>query len=263
MIDIHCHILPNIDDGSRDEEHSLQQLRSMAEGGISRVYLTSHYFRGHYQYTRAEYDAKFDRLSGLVKAELPELELLPGFEVYIQPGILEDIEEHNLCLGDSRYVLIESELNGLPTDFYFNIYPILRKGFRPILAHAERYVSIMKDPAEAQKYLEQNIYIQVNAGSLMGLYGEKVKETAIKLVEEGWVHFIASDDHVRSDYKAYFSAREWITEHIDATTAELLTHDYPGMIQDGIHVPYKYVKVIKPRHRHHKRSLWEKMFGVS
>jgi len=261
MIDIHCHILPNIDDGSQDPQKSLEQLQVMAEGKIRRVYLTSHYFRGHYQYSRVEYDAKLEAFRSYIKPYLPNMELLPGFEVFVQPGIVEDIIEHNLCLGDSRYVLIESELNGLPPDFYENVYPILRKGFRPILAHAERYVSIMKDPSEAQKYMGQNIYIQVNAGSLMGLYGEKVRETAIKLIEEGWVHFIASDDHVRNDYHVYFMARSWIEENIDAYTASLLTHDYPEMISEGGRIPYNYVSVIKPKHSHRKRTFWQKLLS--
>ena len=259
MIDIHSHILPNIDDGSQDLQSSIDQLRRMARGGVRRVYLTSHYFRGHYHYSRADYDSKFEAFKNACPTDVPEL--LPGFEVFIQPGIVDDVIESNLCLGDSRYVLIESDLNGLPVDFYHNVYPLLHKGYRPILAHAERYVSIMKRPSEARKLAALNIYLQVNAGSMQGLYGEKVKETAIRLIDEGWAHIVASDDHVRTDYDSFFQAWNWIREHIDETTANLLMREHPAMIAENKKIPYTYVEVKRPRQRKHRTRL-QKILGL-
>ena len=157
MIDIHTHLLPNIDDGSKDLEDSLKQLTRMAEGGIKTVYLTSHFFRGHYQYSRAEYDQRFREVANRAKDAGLSLNLLPGFEIFLQPDSLSDIKEHSLTMGDSPYILIESELNGLPNDFYNNIYPLLRAGYKPILAHAERYVSIMRKPERASNLSQRNI----------------------------------------------------------------------------------------------------------
>lgn len=259
MIDIHTHILPNIDDGSQDLNKSIGQLQQMAKGGIKRVYLTSHYYRDRYDYSRAQYDAK---LETLVKACPPDVpEILPGFEVYLQHGIVQQIMDSNLCLGDSKYVLIESDLNGLPMDFYHNVYPILHKGYKPILAHAERYVSIMKRPSEARKYIGLNVYMQVNAGSLMGFYGEKVKETAIRLLKEGWVHIVASDDHVRTQYGAFFKAWEWIAENIDETTANLLMREHPALIKENKKIPLNYVEIKRSPHRK-RRNLLQKMLGL-
>ena len=259
MIDIHSHLLPAIDDGSQDTDKSIRQLQQMTRGGIKRVYLTSHYFRGHYHYTRAEYDQKLNALISACPPDVPEI--LPGFEVFLHHGIENDIMESNLCLGDSRYVLIESDLNGLPADFYHNVFPLLHKGYKPILAHAERYVSIMKKPSEARKYSGLNIYMQVNSGSLLGLYGEKVKETAIRLIEEGWAHFVASDDHVRSDYDSFFKAWNWVAEHVDETTANLLMREHPAMIAENKKIPYSYVEVKHPRHHKH-RNLVQKLLGL-
>ena len=177
MIDVHCHIIPNIDDGSKGEEQSLNQLLAMDSGGISHAFLTSHCFRGHYDYSREEYDTKLSALQEKLQEAGAKIKLLPGFEVYLQPNSLEDIQKFNLCMGDSNYVLIESDLNGLPEDFYNNIFPLLRAGYKPILAHAERYVSIMKSISSAKKLVERNMYIQVNSGSLMGQYGTKVQDT--------------------------------------------------------------------------------------
>ncbi|MCB5270801.1 MAG: capsular biosynthesis protein [Candidatus Cloacimonetes bacterium] len=261
MIDIHSHILPYIDDGSNSIEHSLRQLKQAEEGGVSTIYLTSHYFPGHYQYTRPEYDEKLDALRGQAKAAGLKIKLSSGFEVFIQPGILKDIKEHSLTLGDSPYVLIESELNGLPSDFYANVYPLLRAGYKPILAHAERYVSIMRKPERARELADRNIHIQSNAGAILGHYGEKVRQTAWILLENGWTHFLASDDHVRGEYGALFEASKLIEERIDGRTAELLTLGFPAKIETGEDIPYSYVRVKSSRHKPKKKSLLRRIFG--
>ncbi|HNQ39887.1 MAG: capsular biosynthesis protein [Candidatus Cloacimonas sp.] len=263
MIDIHTHLLPNIDDGSKSLDDSLRQLWQMTEGGIKRVYLTAHYFRGHYQYSRQEYDEKFNTIVNKAKEAGIDLDIQPGFEIYLQPDILEDIKTQNLTLGKSSYILLESDLNGLPNDFYNNIFPLLRAGYKPILAHAERYVSIMQKPSRAENLIYRNIYLQTNAGSLLGLYGDKVKSTAWILVNKGWTHFIASDDHIRGKYLAYFEARNKVEEMIDNHTAHLLFYVFPSCIASGENIPYEYVQVYRPHHshHHHKRSLIKRIFG--
>ncbi|MCB5253059.1 MAG: CpsB/CapC family capsule biosynthesis tyrosine phosphatase [Candidatus Cloacimonadaceae bacterium] len=260
MIDIHSHILPNIDDGSASAEQSLQQLKQAEELGVSKIYLTSHYFRGHYQYTRGEYDEKLNNLREQAQTAGLQIEIESGFEVFIQPGIQEDIQEHSLTMGDSRYVLIESELNGLPTDFYANVYPLLRAGYKPILAHAERYVSIMHKPSKARDLVDKNVYIQSNAGAFLGFYGEKVRQTAWTLLENGWTHFLASDDHVKGEYGALVEASKLIGKRIDDHTADLLTRDHPARISNGEAIKYSYVIVKRPRN-HRKKSIMRRLFG--
>jgi protein-tyrosine phosphatase len=259
MIDIHSHILHSIDDGSDGLDKSLAQLRIMDAGGVKRVYLSSHYFRGHYQYERHEYDQKLETLRQAAHDEGLGIELQSGFEVFVQPGIVEDIKSKSLFLGESSYVLIESELNGLPEDFYTNVYPLLRSGYKPILAHAERYVSIMRKPSTARDLIEKNIYVQTNAGSLLGYYGEKVRKTAWILIENGWTHILASDDHVRGDYEAMFRAKKMIQDRIDDKAANLLTREHPAMIQSSEKIPYNYVSVKYIPHR--RKSFLRRIFA--
>lgn len=260
MTDIHSHLIPNLDDGSTSLKRSLEIFSQMSQRGIKELYLTSHYFRGHYHYLREEYDQKFEDLRLATEKEGIELKLYPGFEIFVQPGIVEDIKEKNLCLGDSKYVLIESELNGLPDDFYANVYPILRAGYKPILAHAERYVSIMKNPELAYDLIGRDIYIQSNAGSFLGFYGEKVKQTVWELLENGWIHFIASDEHGKGNFQTLFDAKELIKEKIDEHTTELLFNKFPKAIASGEPIPYIYLQIEETR-RKRRRSLWEKLFG--
>lgn len=262
MIDIHCHLLPQIDDGSDSAEKSLEQLRLMAEGGITDAFLTSHYMPGHYQYERSTYDAKLTQLQELANQQGIKIKLHPGFEIYLHPFSLGDIQKHNLKLGDSRYILVESDLNGLPSDFYENLFPLLRKGYKPILAHAERYVSIMNKVHDAKDLIRRDVYIQVNAGSLLGLYGEKVRQTAWLLLRNGWVHFLASDDHAKMPYGAYFEAVEMLKTELDSDITELITQDFPAKILSNEIVPYKYVylRAVHENHRRRKKNFWQRLF---
>lgn len=260
MIDIHCHLLPKIDDGSKSAEESLQQMRLMYEGGIRHAFLTAHYMSGHYEYDRQEYDAKLRDLQELAAANGIGIELHPGFEIYLHPNSLEDISRHNLVLGNSRYILVETDLNGLPEDFYNNIFPLLRKGYRPVLAHAERYVSIMQRPREAKSLIDLNIYMQINSGSLLGAYGEKVRQTAWVLVRNGWAHLLGSDDHVRAPYGSYFKALELLREDLDSRVVTLLAKDFPSMVMNDEQIPYKYV-YINRHHSREKQGLWKRLFS--
>lgn len=263
MIDLHCHLLPQIDDGSDSEQKSLDQLCRMSEGGITDAFLTAHYIHGIYKYERSGYDAKLARLRELASANGIPLNLHQGFEVFIHPNSLQEIERDNLVLGNSRYVLIESDLNGLTDDFYNYVYPILRKGYRPILAHAERFVSIMQKPHDAKKLIDRDLYLQINAGSLTGQYGEKVRQTAWVLLRNGWAHFIASDDHARMPYDSYFEALKMLRGELDEETAKLLSEDFPRMVLNNQTVPHKYVYLqhTHERHRRKKKSLWRRIFG--
>jgi protein-tyrosine phosphatase len=123
MIDIHTHILHNIDDGSNDIDKSIAQLRIMDAGGIQRVYLSSHYFHGHYQYERSDYDLKLADLRQAAQKAGLKIDIQSGFEVFIQPGIVNDVISKSLFLGDSQYVLIESELNGIQLIFMIMYIP--------------------------------------------------------------------------------------------------------------------------------------------
>jgi protein-tyrosine phosphatase len=261
MIDIHCHIIPAIDDGSKDLASSIGQLLAMDAGGITHAFLTSHYLKGHYEYSREEYMKKLEELQQALKAKGAKLKLIPGFEVFLSPTILEDVKEKNLTLGDSKYVLIETELNGLYHDFEHYTFDLLRAGYKPILAHAERYVSVMRKPSSVRSLIERNVYVQVNTGSLVGQYGEKVRQTAWILIDNGWAHLLGSDDHVRGPYRSYFEAVEKIKHRIDEHTARLLSREHPLMVLNGEDMPYKYVHVERPRHRSKSGGFWRSIFG--
>jgi len=114
---------------------------------------------------------------------------------------------------------------------------------------------------EAKEIINRSVYIQVNAASVIGGYGEKVKSTVWKMLNKGWVHFLGSDFHVKSNYDAYFKAKEKIIEHIDNETAELITNNHPLAIINNEKIPYDYVIVHRePKIRY--RTKFFKSLGI-
>lgn len=254
MIDCHAHLLPGMDDGPDIIDQTISALNQMVQGGIKTVFCTTHYMRGLYQFSHDDYMVKFKELESEIKHQKIPIDIIPGAEIHIAYGISEDIRAQKLTLGDSNYILIETDLNGFPPDIHKNIYDLLRKGYKPILAHAERYVSVIMKSHEAKEMINRSVYIQVNAGSILGGYGDKVKQTVWKLLNKGWVHFMGSDHHCKSDYNTFFKARDKITEHIDEQTASLLTVNYPNQVLKNEKVEYDYVFVHNvPKMKYHTR----------
>ncbi len=245
MIDCHAHLIPNVDDGSKSIESSIVVLKQMSEGGIKSVICTSHYMKGHYQFKYENYMARFRELEAEIKIQGIPITIHTGAEVFLTPNISDDVKAQKLTLADSSYVLFETDLNGFPSDFHKNVYDLLRHGYRPILAHAERYVSVMMKTHTVKDLIKLNIYIQVNAASLIGGYGEKVKQTAWKLINQGRVHLLGSDEHIKGDYTSFFKARSKIAEHIDEQTAMLLTQTHPKAILVNEKIPFDYVTFYK------------------
>lgn len=251
MIDCHTHIIPGLDDGSKGMDSSIEAIRRMAEGGVSAVICTSHYMTGLYKFSAEEYQAKFRELEQEVKHQSIPVTLYPGAEVFLTAGIVEDIKKYNLTLAGSHYVLFETDLNSFPADMQKNIFELLREGFRPVLAHAERYVPVMMKSHEAQEMITRSVYIQMSAASVVGGYGEKVKQTAWKLLNNGWVHILASDYHAHTSYGAFFEARDKIIKHIDKDMADILTINHPQAVIDDEKIELEYVYIQNPHHHKH------------
>ncbi|TJX12820.1 capsular biosynthesis protein [Tissierella creatinini] len=196
MIDIHSHILPYMDDGSKDMDMSLRIAEIYVENGIYKVIATPHYMDGVMYKSNEELRIGLENLKkSLARAGIP-LELYPGNEVYIKPDIIDDLEKGKIStLNDSRYILIELPMNEIPIYVEELIYELCIKGYVPIIAHPERYTKISKDPNILYRYISMGALAQINLKSIEGFYGSRVKNTAELLLKHKMIHFVGSDSH--------------------------------------------------------------------
>jgi len=239
MIDIHTHILHNCDDGSDSLELSLKQISNMIDKGVTDIVLTPHYMNSYVQTDAIIIDKQFKELQNAT-TDL-NINLHKAGEIFLTPGVDEKISK-NLCIGDSSYILVETNMGEFTPDIYETLFLLVRKGYKPILAHPERYNYIMNDPEMAEDFLHRNVYLQINAGSILGLYGSKVAKTAWYLINHGFAHFIASDNHCKVDEYILPVALEAIRGNIDDYTVNLLSEVNPKKMLNNEKIKYFYLE---------------------
>ncbi len=195
-IDVHSHILPGIDDGAKDYDISMQMLETALNDGISRIILTPHNKPGRPLPELPRLREKADRLQAQLSGKGMEAELYIGSELYYRSELVSELESGQaLTLAGSRYILVEF---GFMDDFDYirsGIYTLLAGGYYPILAHAERYRSVCMKKTGISDLVEMGSYIQLNAGSILGMSGWKVRQFTRSLLKQHLVHFIATDAH--------------------------------------------------------------------
>ncbi len=196
MIDIHSHIIPNVDDGARSVEETFNILKEAQEAGFTDVILTSHFLLNYYETNAQELIFWKKKLQEVLKKQGTKINLHSGMEIYITNQMEELLENKKiLTLANSRYMLIELPLATNVKYFDYVVYYLEAKGIKPIIAHPERYKCVQKDPDIVEEYIEKGCLIQCNYGSIVNLYGREAEKTIKTLLKKNQVHFLGSDVH--------------------------------------------------------------------
>lgn len=196
FIDIHSHILPGADDGADSYETSMRMLKCAAADGILKIILTPHNKPGHRHMHLSKMAAEAEELRNMMRKEGINIELHMGNELYYRNGLLDELGNGTAkTLAVSNYVLVE--FNPLEDYDYIRngLYSLLMGGYYPILAHVERYKNVCAKKYGIDDLVEMGCYIQVNAGSVMGKFGQKTKRIVKNMLKRQLVHFIATDAH--------------------------------------------------------------------
>lgn len=196
FIDIHCHCLPGVDDGAADIEESLRMIVSAYEDGIREIICTPHfhYRRGHV--CKEELEKVFRELCERVWQECPGIQMHLGNELYYDNDLCERLAKKEVCtLAGTDYVLVEFSPQTGHEVIYHAMRELIQEGYNPVLAHVERYDCYVKKPVLAKELAEMGVYLQVNAGAVLGDAGRKTAGFIKKLFRAGLVHFVATDAH--------------------------------------------------------------------
>ena len=201
MIDIHCHILPGVDDGSSSLKSSVQMLRQAAESGITDIILTPHYIKGS-DYTCSNAD-KRKTLTKLkreaTKAKLP-INLYLGNEIFIDLELLKLLKKRQVMpLNNSKYVLIELPVRTEDATAKSILFELVSESYIPIIAHPERYHYLQDNPNKIQSYINLGCLMQGDYLSITGRYGKNAQKTLKKFLKNDQIHFLASDLHHSTD----------------------------------------------------------------
>lgn len=192
MIDFHSHILPSVDDGSRNMEETLNLIQEAKEVGFTKIISTSHYMQNYYEYN--EYERK--KILDSIKEQVNDIELFLGSETYISNEMVSLLKNKEVStINNSKYVLFELPMNMKPFNVKEVIYRLIENEYIPIIAHPERYSYIQKDIEYVRELSEMGALFQANYGSVVGWYGKDAEKSVKKLLKENLIHFFGSDVH--------------------------------------------------------------------
>ena len=242
FVDIHCHILPGIDDGARDRAESVEMLRMAHEQNTTIIATTPHNFPRSTETVLQESQRRVEALSRAAAEHHIPISLLTGQEIRITSGFRDQlVRGDGAVINETSYVLSEPPFNSYPDYVEEQIEEIIALGYRPVIAHPERNTIIQRDPDLVYQLLERGALMQINIGSLLDHYGPGSREAGEYLLKRELAHVLATDAHgatgsrVPNMRTGYETAAELVGEE----QALLMTRDNPLAITEGRDIPYR------------------------
>lgn len=197
-VDVHNHGLPNLDDGAHDMEEALAMMECCYKEGIRKIIFTPHVMAGKQQYEKEEVEKRYQELlQEMNRSEkLREIECFLGNEIFYNYYCIEMLNENRVfTMADSPYILVEFNYFIDFKHMKNALSQLLYNGYEPILAHAERYICLVKTISNVEDLVEMGILIQINTGTFLGKSGLSQKRFAKKILKKRWVSFIGTDAH--------------------------------------------------------------------
>lgn len=194
--DIHCHIIPDVDDGAKDMKTALELLRMEYEDDVRTIIVTPHFRRGMFETSPETISKQFFMLKEEASKLYPDMKLYLGREFHTNMDMIELLKNGRWgTMADTRYVLTEfSEAHNL-RHIRERCYMLLCNGFTPIIAHAERYPALYKKYDEIENLVNMGVMIQMNAASIAGMAGFGMKGFCKKIMKMNLLHFVGTDAH--------------------------------------------------------------------
>lgn len=237
MIDIHCHMLPGVDDGAKDWEQSLEMARLAVKDGISGIICTPHCSPRFPGNDRSAVLAVVEEFRKRLHDEDIPLQIYPGAELVIDFDLPEKIAAGEVMTtnDDLKFALVEIPHEFLPPYLDRLFWSLQAKGIVPILGHPELNWQLMKNPSLLLNWVEGGVLVQITGNSLSGLSGRRIREFSSELLRRRMVHFIATDSHNSGGRPPILStARELCASIIGIEETQMIFSGNPSSILQGV-----------------------------
>ncbi|MCX6184506.1 MAG: histidinol phosphatase [Flavobacterium sp.] len=200
-VDIHAHLLPGIDDGAKTIQDSIELMTGMQALGIDQFIATPHVMSSVWENTRAGIEANFESTNKQLQEANQNFSLSPAAEYLLDGTFLELLHREPLLTLKDNYVLVEMSYLSAPIQLYDIIFEIQLEGYKPVLAHPERYLFYHQNTREYHKLKQQGCLFQLNLLSVVGYYGANVAQAAETILQKGIYDFVGTDVHHQNHLK--------------------------------------------------------------
>ncbi len=232
MIDLHCHLLPGIDDGATDLDTSIQMARIAVADGIKVTACTPHIMPGYYPNTGPQIRIAVQELQARLDDLRIPLSLVSGADVHLVPELATGLKSgHLLTLANSRYFLFEPPHTTAPPRLAESVFDVMAAGYHPIITHPERLRWITDHYDTMQALADAGAWMQLTAGSVTGRFGKGAQYWSERMLDEGLVHILATDAHnLRGRTPILSEAVERVAERLGPKAAEDMVLTRPRMV---------------------------------
>lgn len=194
--DIHSHLLPQLDDGVKSLEESGQLIRQFIDLGYKKIITTPHVMNDFYRNESEDIIAKLESLRLYLKNENINIPIEAAAEYYLDESLIERINKgERLLTFGNNYLLFETNFLTEPFQLKEFIFSVTTLGYKPVLAHPERYQYLVNDFEKVVDLKNRGVLFQINIPSIIGAYSKPIQKLAVQLIEKGWVNFLGSDCH--------------------------------------------------------------------
>ncbi len=235
FFDMHCHLLPGVDDGPETLEESLQVLELAQRQGVKKIIVTPHFHPGRFMVYASTVHEELEMLRGECKERGIGITLYPGQECYYYSGLVEELDRGNiLTLANSRFVLVEFEPDCAYSQMKFGIRQLQSSGYLPILAHFERYECLSsQENLVAMK--QKGVFLQMNISTLLRKDSLLHRMPWKNMVKQGAVDFLGSDCHgMHFRPLQVDKLMEWLEDHVDEELADhMIRSNFMKIINNG------------------------------
>ena len=240
MVDIHCHILPETDDGALSVEEAAAMCRMAADDGIEVIIATPHMFDGvHHTPDRDHIRERIEQVTTQCQGRI---KIVPGGEVRYSHEIFQEAKdpETKIKLNGTSYMLLEFAFEMVPANIEMTIFQMLNAGITPVIAHPERNKRLQRHPEILADLVERGAFAQLDAGSLTKSFGPDSYQLAKRILEAGLAHFIATDAHHHDRRRPLLQPAVAVaTEIVGAEYAKALVEDNPRALIEDRAIPYQ------------------------
>ncbi|UJF34313.1 tyrosine-protein phosphatase [Paenibacillus hexagrammi] len=186
LIDTHCHILPNIDDGAGSLEESIAMAKGAVLNDIGVIVATPHYGKGKYVNDAKSIELKVSQMNAALESVKVNLTVITGQEIHVRKSIVEELYTGKLTtINQSRFMILELPSYGIPTNFHDLLYELSILQIVPVIAHPERNFGFLKNKSSIRSFFDQGVLFQVTASSLLGAHGRKYRISQLNCVKVG------------------------------------------------------------------------------
>ncbi|KRN94735.1 tyrosine-protein phosphatase [Pediococcus stilesii] len=258
LIDLHCHILPGVDDGAKDLPMALDMAREAVKQGITHILLTPHHMDGMYTNHKKDVIQKTTNFQNELNAAGIPLTVFPGQEVHLTGELLQAIDDDDILFMDEggKYLLLELPHSGIPEYTETVVFELIARGITPVLAHPERNHGFQKEPDRLYDFVEMGCLTQLTSSSYLGVFGDHVERLTQKFIDANLGFIFASDAH-NFEGRRFLMADAFrkLTKETTERRAELLNYNARSIV-NGDSIDTTDIMHVSSLKKRKKKRFW-------